>query len=474
MDHYESRQGSRTRSSMPKSNSNSNCQMIPVTHRNSSREGSLRRGVGAVSRQQREGSALALLAAEAQDQSTEYITTEDGSHLQIHRQVRSHSNDPYGRYVRETREKLGPLMHGVSDFQAENYRTPEGTQVRRSFMSSTHSSSGSNLASRAMLTGNTRPPVVHPRRDAHDPAIDFNDNGQDLQDLTAHEQEARAKAFARAQEYLLHTDGIPYPKGFLPSPTFWRPYNLQRLHKDTVQVVFNRDTSSADRISRASMRSHSGGGGGEAHTHRPVGSGSALQATPDRLRSHSALHANLKTQPTKFNQLQSSSFIQSESSYRQALRKASFSGFESHMTRSAVEQAAAGAADLAGRGAPVSTENIAPNFTYQIENVHVDKGGTAYFRGTVNGSYPFDTIWYLNDQELRSTNPNIETSIRRDYTETYMTGLIDYIVSLKVHNCTQRDAGKYTAYIRNEHGSTTSSAFLVVGGEITTHTTSTS
>ena len=74
-------------------------------------------------------------------------------------------------------------------------------------------------------------------------------------------------------------------------------------------------------------------------------------------------------------------------------------------------------------------------------------------------------IWYLNDQELRSTNPNIETSIRRDYTETYMTGLIDYIVSLKVHNCTQRDAGKYTAYIRNEHGSTSSSAFLVVGGE---------
>ena len=101
-----------------------------------------------------------------------------------------------------------------------------------------------------MGLGNTRPPVVHPRRDAHDPAIDFNDGQQQQEEqergwATVQEQEERARAFARAHEYLFLQGGggVPYPKGFMPSPTFWRPYQLQRVQRpDGVQVVFNRES----------------------------------------------------------------------------------------------------------------------------------------------------------------------------------------------------------------------------------------
>ncbi len=422
-------------------------QIIPVTHK--PREGSL---------------SLADGANELQH--TENITTEDGSHLKVTRSVRALSNDPYGRHVRETRERIGRNIHGLSDFQAENYTREDGTRVKRT-----------QVQSQFRFSGN-RPPIILPALTAADPAVFFNDPGSNAShhDSSSTSYGATAdhdseRAYARAQDYLKYNNGIPYPKGFMPSPTFWHPYSVTR---SGVSVAFeDQEDNTHGHHSRSSFRSSS-------HTHLPDDkhtnnrpsslTNSHISSTPDRLRSHSAFlgqrnnnnnNNNITTTNTKYSQLQSSSFIQSSSSSTknqvQQLRNSSFSNLldQNSASMQAIHENAK---------VPLITENMAPNFTYQIENVSVEKGGTAYFRGTVNGSYPFDTIWYLNNNELRSTNPNIETSIRRDYTETYLTGLIDYIVSLKVHNCTQRDAGKYTAYIRNEHGSSTSSAFLVVGG----------
>jgi len=441
MENYD-RHGSQTRSSIPKSSSNS--QMIPVVH--ASRENSLRR------MQPREG--VANLADGANEMlHTENITTEDGSHLQVTRSMRALSNDPYGRHVRETRERIGRDMQGKSDFQDMSFTKADGTKVKRTQM---HSS--------MRFTSGNRPALVQPSLLAADPTVFFNDGQTERTNLTIADQEAE-KAYARAQEYLKYTDGVPYPKGFLPSPTFWHRPMLHTYSKNGVSVAFNEKEHSHDdsqsRHSRSSFRSssHTHQQAGESAQNRPSSLNSHISSTtPDketRLRSLSAYQnvSNRTQMNSKYSHLQSSSFIHSSGNLlgpSTKYRKASFSGVEN---MNAINEAKV----------PLVTESMPPNFTYQIENVSVEKGGTAYFRGTVNGSYPFDTIWYLNNVELRSTNPNIETSVRRDYTETYLTGLIDYIISLKVHNCSQRDAGKYTAYIRNEHGSASSSAFLVVG-----------
>jgi hypothetical protein len=116
------------------------------------------------------------------------------------------------------------------------------------------------------------------------------------------------------------------------------------------------------------------------------------------------------------------------------------------------------------RSTPTIKEIVPPTFSIEIENTTVEKGKTAYFKGTVNGSFPFETIWYIDNFELK-TNDHIETSIRQDKRETFLTGLIDYIISLKIKNCSISDIGKYTAYVKNEAGDASCSAFLIIEGK---------
>ena len=117
------------------------------------------------------------------------------------------------------------------------------------------------------------------------------------------------------------------------------------------------------------------------------------------------------------------------------------------------------------RSTPTIKEIVPPTFSIEIENTTIKKGGTAYFKGTINGSFPFETIWYVDNYELKPDN-HIETSIRQDNTETFLTGLIDYIISLKIKDCSINDIGKYTAYVRNEAGDASCSAFLIIEGKI--------
>jgi hypothetical protein len=122
------------------------------------------------------------------------------------------------------------------------------------------------------------------------------------------------------------------------------------------------------------------------------------------------------------------------------------------------------------RSTPTIKEIVPPTFSVEIENATVKKGGTAYFKGTINGSFPFETTWYIDNYELRQNN-QIETSITQDERETFLTGLIDYIISLKIRNCSISDIGKYTALVRNEAGDASCSAFLIIeeNFEITEH-----
>jgi hypothetical protein len=116
------------------------------------------------------------------------------------------------------------------------------------------------------------------------------------------------------------------------------------------------------------------------------------------------------------------------------------------------------------RSTPTIKEIVPPTFSIEIENTTVKKGGPAFFKGTVNGSFPFETIWYIDNYEIKP-NDHIETSIRQDNTETFLTGLIDFIISLKINNCSISDIGKYTAYVKNEAGDASCSAFLIIEGK---------
>lgn len=118
---------------------------------------------------------------------------------------------------------------------------------------------------------------------------------------------------------------------------------------------------------------------------------------------------------------------------------------------------------------PPIREIVPPTFSYELENVTVSQGGTACFQGTVNGTYPFETRWYLNNKELSSSaDSRLEMSIRQDYSETFLTGLIDYIISLRIFNCSYNDIGKYTVFVRNEAGDASCSSFLVIEGILST------
>ena len=117
------------------------------------------------------------------------------------------------------------------------------------------------------------------------------------------------------------------------------------------------------------------------------------------------------------------------------------------------------------RSTPTIKEIVPPTFSVEIENTTIKKGETACFKGTINGSFPFETIWYIDNNKI-NTNNHIETSIQQDKTATFLTGLIDYIIYLKVRNCSTKDIGKYTALVKNEAGDASCSAFLIIEGKI--------
>lgn len=116
------------------------------------------------------------------------------------------------------------------------------------------------------------------------------------------------------------------------------------------------------------------------------------------------------------------------------------------------------------RSVPTIKEIVPPTFSYEIENYTVKKGDNALFKGTVNGSYPFEVKWYLDSDELTPSS-RIEMTVKQDCSETFLTGLIDYIVSLKILKCTHQDIGKYTVFVKNEAGDATCSAFLIIEGK---------
>lgn len=116
------------------------------------------------------------------------------------------------------------------------------------------------------------------------------------------------------------------------------------------------------------------------------------------------------------------------------------------------------------RSVPTIKEIVPPTFSYELENYTVKKGDNAIFKGTVNGSYPFEVKWYLDNNELKPSS-RIEMKVQQDYSETFLTGLIDYIVSLKILKCSHQDIGKYSVLVKNEAGDASCSAFLIIEGK---------
>jgi hypothetical protein len=108
-------------------------------------------------------------------------------------------------------------------------------------------------------------------------------------------------------------------------------------------------------------------------------------------------------------------------------------------------------------------EIIAPTFAYELDNVQIKKGESAFFEGTINGTPPFETIWYFGGK-LLDLNNNTETSMRDDYTEYGITGLVDYKISLKIRNCAHQNIGEYTLNVKNEAGAAISSAHIILDG----------
>lgn len=55
--------------------------------------------------------------------------------------------------------------------------------------------------------------------------------------------------------------------------------------------------------------------------------------------------------------------------------------------------------------------------------------------------------------------------MKTDYTYTFMTGLIDYLVLLKVRNCNKNKEGKYTVFVQNLAGDASCSGNLKIQGK---------
>jgi hypothetical protein len=114
------------------------------------------------------------------------------------------------------------------------------------------------------------------------------------------------------------------------------------------------------------------------------------------------------------------------------------------------------------RSTPTSMNKIPPTFSNEIEDIFLRNGGTAYFKGIVNGSFPFDIIWLIENRIIEKSS-RIETNLIES--TSFFNGLIDYIISLKINECTVEDIGKYSVYVKNEAGDASCSAFLIIEGK---------
>ena len=112
------------------------------------------------------------------------------------------------------------------------------------------------------------------------------------------------------------------------------------------------------------------------------------------------------------------------------------------------------------------SEIIPPTFAFELEDSTIQKGDTAYFEGTVNGTSPFQINWHLNDQLLDLNNGRYEMKISEEatYSEIRNIYITDYKISLKIKNSSLKDMGKYSLQVVNSAGDATSFAFLVIEG----------
>jgi hypothetical protein len=112
-------------------------------------------------------------------------------------------------------------------------------------------------------------------------------------------------------------------------------------------------------------------------------------------------------------------------------------------------------------------ESIAPTFAFELENLTIKKGEAAYFEGIVNGTPPFEIIWFLGENVIELDNGRYETMFREEsfYLKTKNSYITDYKISLKINKSFSNDQGKYTLQVKNLAGEAFSFAKLIVEGK---------
>ena len=325
----------------------------------------------------------------SQEDYVENITTEDGANIKVTRSLKDMTGnvpDSHGRQFKETREQSGKGIKAVTDLQAEAYQTPDGTQIKRSSVSSRIKySSGDRGAISSLLTAPKLDQATTSKllTSDYDTTLRLFKTDSSSSSSSVNIRSSSASAIENRDRYPMFT---PFPK----------PKISQAITKTKAYSTMQY----------------------------------AKILTQDEIKALASSVSYLNSQNIDVSQKDDSK----------------------------------NAKGLLTRANPPIKEIVPPTFCYEIENVTVKKDGTAYFKGTVNGSYPFYTIWRLDDHEIRPDG-HFETSLVEDHSETYLTGLIDYIISLKINNCSHRDIGKYTAFVKNEAGNASCSAFLIIEGK---------
>lgn len=105
------------------------------------------------------------------------------------------------------------------------------------------------------------------------------------------------------------------------------------------------------------------------------------------------------------------------------------------------------------------SDTVRPRFSSKLENKKTSIGGFLIFKCSFNGSLPFQISWFKNNIKIKE-NERFKTYIQSNFNKTFLTGLIDYEVKLKISKCSKEDFGRYKVLVKTKYGNIFCSAIL--------------
>lgn len=364
-------------------------------------------------------------------ETVQTMPTDDGGVLKITRSVKEMvgscpkigASEAIGRQVREIKEHKSKDVNTYCDIKTESIEAQDGTKLKRTCQTARVRYTAGNRVSLAAMLRNPFSPL-----NAGDSSADSSSAG-----LQSQQQQSSITSSSASYQ----TSNLTHKNEFSSSSSSTQSQSHLYSHSHSVPA-----TSSVVHINRDRFP-----------LFIPISSPYMTAA------SYYSSYGAADKSTTSSN---SGGGYNRSASYDSSARKYT-SSISQHIDESYCSYGSPTKLQKTNSSSVVIKEIVPPTFAYEIENVTIKKGETAYFEGTINGTYPFEIVWYLDDYEIKP-NEHYIMNFYRDYSVSSLTGLIDYLISLKIVNCTYHDIGKYTALVRNEAGNACCSAFLTIEG----------